>query len=122
MILPARTVAPTACPSTSFREVRQNAQPTYGRLRGALVMTPAQPPRAPSTRALGMSYCLTEVFVNLYAASPWFRRRLSGFSGLALSGPPGPAQASHGAAGVKKQQKMRGQPLSGLPPHGRFRP
>src|ERR1035441_1957276 len=79
MILPARTVAPTACPSTSFREVRQNAQPTCGRLRGALVMTPAQPPRAPSTRALGMSYCLTEVFVNLYAASPWFRRRLSGF-------------------------------------------
>src|ERR1035438_25542 len=95
MFLPSRTVASTACPSWSFREVHQNAQTTCGRPHGGPVTAPRNRPEHRS-RALQTSYWFAEVFVNLYAASAGSRRRYSHFSGLPVADLPRPATSREG--------------------------
>jgi hypothetical protein len=54
-------------------------------------------------------------FLSIFIqVAPSFAGVLRSLSGLALSGRPGPAPIPFRA---KKKQKVRGQPLSGLPAH-----
>src|SRR5580693_9192965 len=116
MILPARTVAPTACPSWSFREVRQNTQPTCGRLHGASGDDPRTTAQS-SFRGLCRRLIADSAFCQPLSGYILVSPEIMGFSGLTLWGPRRARLGQPQPVRGKRKAKVRGQSLAELPAH-----